>query len=60
MKSDTAFPSFVALLFLAALVLMLLFCTGCGMEYPVTLSLHSDYGKASYSSKGGLEIIIEK
>ena len=59
MKSDTAFPSLVSLLFLAALILLLAFCAGCA-DYPITLSVHSDYGKASYSSKGGLEIIVEK
>lgn len=59
MKSDTAFPGVAALLFLAALILLLLFCAGCA-EMPLTLSIHSDYGKASYSAKGGLEIIVEK
>lgn len=59
MKSDTAYPGIVALLFLCALILFLAFCAGCA-DYPITLSLHSDYGKASYSSKGGMEIIVEK
>jgi len=57
MKPDSAIPGILCLLVLAACVSLL---TCCGTEYPVTLSIHSDYGKASYSSKAGLEIIVEK
>lgn len=37
MKSDTAFPGLVALLFLAALIMLILFCAGCA-EMPLSVS----------------------
>jgi hypothetical protein len=55
-------PSFpwVRVLLVILTGLIIAFSVGCGTEYPITLSVHSDHGKASYSSKGGLEITIEK
>ena len=58
MKSETAYPGIAALLFLAALILLLMFCAGCA-EYPLTLSVRSDHGSLQYSAKG-IEVIIEK
>ena len=42
-----------------AVAVMALAVTGCA-EYPLTLSVKGDYGRASYSAKSGIEITIEK
>lgn len=60
MKKDSPYPGLVALLILAAIIMLVFFATSCGTGYPVAIKIHSDYGVASYSSKGGIEILIEK
>ena len=50
----------VTYLILALIVAVLVMAiTGCA-EYPLTLSVKGDYGRASYSAKSGIEITIEK
>ena len=52
-------PGLVAILVIGFILLLVAFSTGCA-EMPLTLSVYSEYGRASYSSKGGLEISIQK
>ena len=56
MKSDSAFPGLACLLILAIAVGLLTCCA----EMPLTLSVHADQGRVSYSAKSGIEIIVEK
>ena len=56
MKSDSAIPGIICLVILAMCVGMLTCCA----NMPLTLSVHADQGRVSYSAKGGLEIIVEK
>ena len=48
MKSDTAFPSLVALLFLAALIMLLAFATGCAQT-----TLYRD-GRKIFNGQGDM------
>ena len=59
MKPDTAFPGILTLIGLAVLIALIATCSGCGSEYPITLSVYSDHGKASYSRQRGIEIQID-
>jgi len=52
-------PGLVAILIIGFILLLVAFSAGCA-EMPLTLSVDSDYGRASYSRAKGIEITVEK
>jgi hypothetical protein len=59
MKEDSAMPGFLCLAFLIAAIIAIAFlASSCGT--PISLTVHSAHGSASYSSKSGILITVEK
>jgi hypothetical protein len=60
MNPSSSIPGILCLTGLILAVLAIAWmCSSCA-DYPISISLRSDHGSASYSAKGGIQIEIEK